>query len=64
MVVFEPNTQGSGSVGRVAWTDGVQYRSDGYWIHVVEMNRRGYGVVSDRWVKHVGGISYIPAPSS
>jgi hypothetical protein len=32
-------------------------------VHVVEMNARGFGVISDRWVKHVAGMSYIAAPS-
>ena len=61
IVVFDPNVQGSGSVGHVAWVDYVQPRADGTYIHVWEMNFRGLNVVSDRWVKHVPGMSYIMA---
>jgi hypothetical protein len=69
IVVFQPNVQGSGSIGHVAWVDGMQPRADGTYIHVWEMNFReadgtgGFNRVSQRWVKHVGGMSYIPAPA-
>src|SRR5438874_7745611 len=63
IVVFEPYVQGSGQFGHVAWVDAMQPRSDGTYIHVTEMNFLGYNVVSDRWVKHVAGMSYIMAPS-
>jgi surface antigen len=63
IVVFEPYVQGSGALGHVAWVDAAQPRSDGIYIHIVEMNFVGYNVVSDRWVKHVVGMTYIMAPS-
>ncbi|WP_162907399.1 CHAP domain-containing protein [Allorhizocola rhizosphaerae] len=62
IVVFEPGVQGASSQGHVAWVDFMQPRSDGTYIHVWEMNWRGLHIVSDRWVKHVPGMSYIMAP--
>jgi surface antigen len=62
MVVFEPRVQGASADGHVAWVDDMQPRSDGTYIHVREMNWRGLGVISERWVKHVAGMSYIMAP--
>ena len=61
VVVFEPNVQGSGSVGHVGWVDALQTRADGLYIHITERNFAGRGVTSDRWVKHVAGMSYLPA---
>jgi len=63
IVVFEPYVQGSGALGHVAWVDMFQARSDGLWIHITEMNFRGWGVVSDRWIRHGSGMSYVMAPS-
>lgn len=62
IVVFEKYVQGSGSYGHVAWVDAVRPAVGGTDIHVVEMNFRGLGVISDRWVRHVSGMSYITAP--
>lgn len=62
IVVFEKYVQGSGSLGHVAWVDATRMQPDGQYVHVVEMNYRGLYVVSDRWVKHVSGMSYITAP--
>lgn len=62
VVVFERNVQGSGSVGHVAWVDAMEKRADGTYVHVAEMNYKGLGVISNRWVKHVPGMSYIMAP--
>lgn len=63
VVVFEPNTNGASTLGHVAWSDAVQARSDGVWIHITEMNWTGFNRVSSRWVRHSTGMSYIPAPS-
>jgi surface antigen len=62
VVVFEPGVQGASSLGHVAWVDFMQPRSDGTYIHVWEMNWKGLNIISDRWVKHVSGMSYIMAP--
>ncbi len=62
IVVFEPYVQGSGRVGHVAWVDAMREQAGQTQIHVVEMNFNGLGVVSDRWVYHVPGMSYIMAP--
>lgn len=63
IVVFEPGVQGANATyGHVAWVDSVEYRSDGRWIHITEMNYKGVGVWSQRVVKDVGGMSYILAP--
>ncbi len=62
VVVFEPGVQGASSLGHVAWVDYMQPRSDGTYIHVWEMNWKGLNIISDRWVKHVAGMSYIMAP--
>lgn len=62
LVVFERGTGGASSTGgHVAWVDFMQARSDGTYVHVWEMNWRGLGVVSERWVKHIAGMSYIMA---
>jgi len=65
MVVFEPYVQNSGSVGHVAWVDAMQPRSDGTYVHVWEMNmpETNFNRVSQRWVRHVAGMSYVMAPS-
>jgi surface antigen len=63
IVVFEPGVQGASRLGHVAWADSMRPQADGVYIHISEMNFRGLGVTSERWVKHVGGMSYIPAPS-
>ena len=64
IVVFEPGVHGAHPTwGHVAWVDVRQNRADGLYIHIWEMNARGFGVISERWVKHTGGMSYILAPS-
>jgi surface antigen len=63
IVVFEPNTNGARGYGHVAWADAVQARSDGVYVHITEMNWVGFNKVSDRWIRHQAGLSYIPAPS-
>jgi surface antigen len=63
IVVFEPNTNGASSLGHVAWADQVQLRGSTVWVHITEMNWVGYNKVSDRWIPHASGLSYIPAPS-
>ncbi len=64
VVCFERGIAGaSSSNGHVAWVDMMQQRSDGPYVHVMEMNfNGGLGVVHDRWVKHQSGMSYIMAP--
>ena len=66
VVVFEKGVQGASSAvhgGHVAWVTEMRPRSGGGTeIHVFEMNFRGLFVVSDRWVQHVAGMSYIMAP--
>lgn len=62
IVVFEPT--GSGSVGHVAWADGTQLRSDGWYVHIWEMNYDGSatvatGHVRERWLKTTPSMSYI-----
>lgn len=63
IVVFEAGVAGAASLGHVAWVDQVQVRGSAVWVHVSEMNFVGYGKVSERWVQHQAGMSYIPAPS-
>jgi len=71
IVVFAPGTQpaadrygwAASSLGHVAWTDAVQARSDGVWVHVTEMNWTGWGQVDSRWIRNTSGLSYITAPS-
>lgn len=57
IVVFERSSPTS--VGHVAWVDGIQLRSDGLWIHIWEMNRTTLNQITNRWVKHTSGMSYI-----
>jgi len=62
LVVFERGVGGASATGgHVAWVDFMQQRSDGTYVHVWEMNWRGLGIVSERWVKHQAGMSYIMA---
>jgi surface antigen len=61
VVVFPKSS--TSSLGHVAWVDAMQLRSDGQYIHIVEMNAIGFNVVSDRWLKASPGWSYIPAPA-
>jgi len=46
----------------MAWVTGVEHRSDGVYINIVEMNWRGLGIWSTRTVKDIRGMSYILAP--
>ena len=63
VVVFQPGVQGAAwTYGHVAWVDSVEYRSDGPYVHITEMNALGIGVWSTRTVKDVVGMSYILAP--
>jgi len=64
IVVFQPGVQGANATnGHVAWVDSVDYRSDGRYINITEMNVNGVGVWSRRaGVKDVAGMSYILAP--
>jgi surface antigen len=63
VVVFEPGVQGADATyGHVAWVDAVDYRLDGRWITITEMNAIGTGEWSQRTIKDVIGMSYILAP--
>lgn len=63
IVVFQPYVQWAGSLGHVGWVDQTQQRSDGLYVHVVEMNGPGgWNQWDTRWVKDVPGMSYILAP--
>jgi hypothetical protein len=55
VVVFEPGVQGADATyGDVAWVDAVDYRPDGRWIGITEMNAIGVGQWSQRTIKDVG----------
>jgi surface antigen len=64
VVVFERGVQSAdATAGHVAWVDFIRPRGDGGTdIHVWEMNFVGLNVVSQRWIRHVAGMSYIMAP--
>lgn len=64
IVVFQPGVHGADpTYGHVGWVDAVERRSDGLYVHVVEMNYAGQGHRwHDRWVKDVVGMSFILAP--
>ncbi|HVF13717.1 MAG TPA: CHAP domain-containing protein [Acidimicrobiales bacterium] len=63
IVVFEKGVQGaSWANGHVAWVEHVEFRADGRWIHIVEMNWTGPWQWSQRVVKDVAGMSFILAP--
>lgn len=64
IVVFQPGVQGADSTyGHVAWVESVDYRADGRYITITEMNVAGFGVWSRRaGVKDIAGMSYILAP--
>jgi surface antigen len=63
IVVFQPGIYlANNRYGHVAWVTGVEHRSDGVYIDIVEMNWRGLGVWSTRTVKDIRGMSYILAP--
>ncbi len=49
--------------GHVGWVDATRPAPGGVEIHVVEMNAPYLGVVSDRWVAHEPGMSYVMAPN-
>ncbi len=67
IVVFEGSISAT-ALGHVAWADGIRPAGGGTEVHIVEMNgpridgRGGFGEVSDRWVPHRTGMSYILAP--
>ena len=62
IVVFEPNVQGAGSWGHVAWAYQMRKNSAGaIEVRVKEMNWNGLYRTNDRWVKHVSGMSYVYA---
>ena len=62
IVVFEGYISSS-AAGHVAWVDAMRPSGSGIEIHVWEMNYRGLGVVSERWVTHRAGMSYVLAPT-
>lgn len=63
IVVFQPGVYSADKTyGHMAWVTGVERRSDGLYINIVEMNWRGLGVWSTRTLKDIGGMSYILAP--
>lgn len=63
IVVFQPGVQGSKSAGHVAWVESVERRSDGLYVHILEMNGPAGPYNWDRRVlKDVAGMSYILAP--
>jgi len=63
IVVFEANTNGTGSAGHVAWVESVTQKSDGTHFQVSEMNWAGnFNRVTGRDVKFGPRMSFIPAP--
>jgi surface antigen len=63
IVVFQPGVQGADRTnGHVAWVDSVEFRADGRYVHITEMNAVGFGQWSNRVLKDVAGMSYILAP--
>lgn len=62
LVVFQPGVHGAYGAGHVGWVDQVQKRADGLYVHVQEMNFRGWKVTSERWVKDIPGMSFILLP--
>lgn len=64
IVVFQPGVQGADpTYGHVAWVDSVEYRDDGTYITMTEMNGlAGPYVYNTRTVKDVVGMSFILAP--
>jgi CHAP domain. len=64
VVVFQPGVQGADpNYGHVAWVEDVEMRSDGRYVHVLEMNgSAGPWNWDRRVVKDVWGMSYILAP--
>ena len=64
IVVFDPNVASSGPIGHVAWVEDMRWTSSGaFEVRLSEQNwPRGSGPRSDRWVRHVSGMSYIQAP--
>lgn len=64
IVVFQPGVQGADATyGHVAWVESVESRSDGLYVHILEMNGpAGAWNYDRRVVKDVLGMSYILAP--
>jgi hypothetical protein len=64
IVVFQPGIQGAdGLHGHVGWVESVERRSDGLYVHILEMNGPAGPYRWDRRVvKDVAGMSYILAP--
>lgn len=65
IVVFQPGVAGAGGIGHVAWVNSVSQHPDGPWINVTEMNNLslgGPGILNNREVKEVPGMSYILLP--
>ncbi len=63
IVVFQPGVyQANQEYGHVAWVTGLEHRSDGVYVDIIEMNWHGLGVWSTRTVKDIRGMSYILAP--
>lgn len=50
--------------GHVAWVDATRPApGGGVEVHVTEMNAPRRGVVTERWIRHEPGMSYILAPT-
>ena len=64
IVVFQPSVQGADATyGHVAWVESVESRSDGLYVHILEMNASaGLWNYDRRVVKDILGMSYILAP--
>lgn len=63
VVVFQPGVDAAGSVGHVAWVDGIEFRSDGIYLHTTEMNlpNTTKGSYRHRILKDAGAKGTTPA---
>jgi surface antigen len=64
VVVFQPGVQGADrTYGHVAYSESVERRSDGLYVHILEMNgTAGAGNWDRRVVRDLVGMSYVLIP--
>jgi surface antigen len=63
VVVFQPGVDAAGSAGHVAWVNGIEFRSDGIYLHTTEMNlpNTTKGSYHHRILRDTGAKTTTPA---